>query len=63
MQYHPDQHQGSEKSVAKFREITEAYEVLSNVNKRNLYDKGFHFSRVSATVEEQQEAKSAFQSR
>lgn len=39
MKYHPDKNKGEEASV-KFRQITEAYEVLRNVRLRRLYDKG-----------------------
>lgn len=38
LQYHPDKNDGSEESVVKFREITEAYEVLSNPEKKINYD-------------------------
>ena len=38
MKYHPDRNTGDEKAVKKFREITEAYEVLSNEKKRKEYD-------------------------
>ena len=38
MKYHPDRNTGDEKAVKKFREITEAYEVLSNGEKRKEYD-------------------------
>lgn len=38
--YHPDRNQGDEKSKEKFAEVAEAYEVLSDVNKRRLYDRG-----------------------
>ena len=38
MKYHPDRNAGDEKATKKFREITEAYEVLSNEKKRKEYD-------------------------
>ncbi|KAF5294339.1 hypothetical protein FQR65_LT10792 [Abscondita terminalis] len=40
MLYHPDKSSSNENSVQKFRDITEAYEVLGNVRLRKLYDKG-----------------------
>lgn len=49
LEYHPDQQQGNPE---KFRAISEAYEILSNVKKRTLYDKGFYNPRVAATSEE-----------
>ncbi|NWO18652.1 DnaJ domain-containing protein [Leptotrichia sp. oral taxon 223] len=38
MKYHPDKNAGDEKAAKKFREITEAYEVLGNGKKRKEYD-------------------------
>lgn len=38
MKYHPDRNVGDERAAKKFREITEAYEVLSNEEKRKEYD-------------------------
>ncbi|KAH8359210.1 hypothetical protein KR093_005266 [Drosophila rubida] len=40
MLYHPDRNDGSESAALKFREITQAYEVLGNYRLRRLYDKG-----------------------
>jgi DnaJ-class molecular chaperone len=36
--YHPDLHPGDEKASARFKAITEAFEVLSNPDKRRTYD-------------------------
>lgn len=41
-QYHPDVNPGDEKSAEKFKEVTEAYEVLSDANKRANYDRFGH---------------------
>ncbi len=38
--YHPDRNKGSKEASAKFSEVAEAYEVLSDVNKRRKYDRG-----------------------
>lgn len=38
--YHPDKNKDNESAADKFREITEAYEVLGNYRLRKLYDKG-----------------------
>ncbi len=56
MKYHPDRNPGDESAKAKFQEASEAYEVLSNAEKRQRYDQfghqgvefgpgGFDFSR------------------
>lgn len=37
-QYHPDRNQGDKTAEAKFKKITEAYEVLSDEQKRAKYD-------------------------
>lgn len=37
-QYHPDRNQGDSESEAKFKKISEAYEVLSDAKKRQMYD-------------------------
>ncbi len=38
MKFHPDKNPGDKKSEDKFKEITEAYEVLGDTKKRELYD-------------------------
>ena len=39
---HPDLHQGDKKAEAKFKEINEAYEILSDPDKRSKYDQFGH---------------------
>lgn len=38
LQYHPDKHKGDKDSETKFKEINNAYEVLSDKQKRSQYD-------------------------
>ena len=38
MKYHPDRNAGNKEAAKKFREITEAYEILGNEKKRQEYD-------------------------
>ena len=39
MKYHPDKNDGDTEAEAKFKEVSEAYEVLSDDNKRANYDR------------------------
>lgn len=42
MKFHPDKNPGSEIALARFKEIKQAYEILSNKEKRRQYDQFGH---------------------
>ncbi|MEZ0392919.1 MAG: DnaJ domain-containing protein, partial [Pseudobdellovibrionaceae bacterium] len=47
MKYHPDKNPGDKKAEEQFKELTEAYEVLSDEKKRQMYDQ-FGFAGAGA---------------
>ncbi|RME28910.1 MAG: molecular chaperone DnaJ [Deltaproteobacteria bacterium] len=51
MQYHPDRNPGDEEAEAKFKEVSEAYSVLSDPEKRETYDRFGHAGLRGAGVD------------
>lgn len=58
-QYHPDTNK-NENAAKKFRDISEAYEVLGNITKRRMYDKGVLNIGVAASPTEAEEYSKKF---
>jgi molecular chaperone DnaJ len=48
IKYHPDKNQGDKEAEEKFKEAAEAYEVLSNTEKRQRYDQFGHAANASS---------------
>ncbi|KAF8768464.1 DnaJ subfamily C member 30 like protein [Argiope bruennichi] len=51
--YHPDRNKDSVEASNKFREVTEAYEILGNYGLRKRYDKGLPLPNKKSTIERQ----------
>lgn len=58
LQYHPDKNNGSKVKEDKFKEVAEAYAILSDIKKRNDYDRKITFGMTQAQ-DSQRESASA----
>ena len=59
MKYHPDRNQGDAKADEKFKELSEAYEILSDDQKRQAYDQ-FGHQGVNSSFNNAQSAAEGF---
>ncbi|HOM93135.1 MAG TPA: DnaJ domain-containing protein, partial [Rectinema sp.] len=59
IQFHPDKNPGNKTAEEKFKEATEAYEVLGDDQKRQAYDQ-FGFAGVEGMAGAQQDYSSVF---
>jgi molecular chaperone DnaJ len=59
IQYHPDKNPGNKEAEEKFKEATEAYEILSDDQKRQTYDQ-FGFAGVEGMTGGQQDYSQVF---
>jgi molecular chaperone DnaJ len=60
MQYHPDRNPGNKEAEDKFKEAAEAYEVLSDADKRARYDRFGHSGMRNTDYHQYQSANDVF---
>ena len=60
LELHPDVNKGNAGKTARFRDIASAYEILSDVQSRNKYDRTLHSERNSVSDRKYQPPRSPF---
>src|SRR5688572_33044202 len=60
MKYHPDRNPGDDEAATKFKEAAEAYAVLSDADKRQVYDRYGHEGLRQTGVPDFQDMDSVF---
>ena len=52
LKYHPDKNHGDRESTARFKDISEAYTILSDDQSRDIYDMELLFDKIEMTDED-----------
>lgn len=61
LKYHPDKNVNNEEAALKFREISEAYEILGNYRSRKRYDRGLPVTDVKKIIKHAVDHKAQYQ--
>lgn len=61
LKFHPDKNINNEEAALKFREISEAYEILGNYRSRKRYDRGLPVSDVKKIIKHAVDHKAQYQ--
>lgn len=61
LRYHPDKNVNNQEAALKFREISEAYEILGNYRSRKRYDRGLPVTDVKKIIKHAVDHKAQYQ--